>query len=154
MQTSSDGRRSETMSVGTPYEPKIANLRVADAMHEGVLTCDRETSLVDVAATMARELVHCVVVDGGGDDSEPLWGIVSDLDLVAAATVRDLDQQTAGGSAVSPVVMIAPGETLQRAAQLMTENGTSHLVVVDSGSLRPVGVISTLDVAARLADTM
>jgi len=36
----------------------------------------------------------------------------------------------------------------------MTENGTSHLVVVDTGSLRPVGVISTLDVAARLADTM
>jgi CBS domain-containing protein len=34
----------------------------------------------------------------------------------------------------------------------MTEHGTSHLVVVDTETLRPVGVISTLDVAARLAD--
>ena len=61
------------MSVGTPYEPKIANLRVAEAMHEGVLTCDRETSLADVAATMARELVHCVVV--GGKDSALLHSL-------------------------------------------------------------------------------
>ena len=121
-------------------------------MHEGVLTCARETPLADVAATMARELVHCVVVEGDRDGSGPLWGIVSDLDLVAAAVVRNLDEQTAGGSAASPLVMISPDETLQRAAQLMTEHGTSHLVVVDTETLRPVGVISTLDVAARLAD--
>jgi len=139
------------MSVGTPYEPKIANLRVADAMHEGVLTCDRETSLADVAATMARELVHCVVVDGGGDDSEPLWGIVSDLDLTAAGSVRHLADQTAGATAVTPLLMIAPDETVQRAAQLMTEHGTTHLVVVDPQSDKAVGVLSTLDVAGLLA---
>jgi CBS domain-containing protein len=154
LQASTDRRRSEIMSVGTPYEPRIANLRVADAMHVGVLTCDRDTPLADVAATMARELVHCVVVEGDHDGSGALWGIVSDLDLVAAAVVRNLDEQTAGGSAASPLVMIAPDETLQRAAQLMTEHGTSHLVVVDTQALRPVGVISTLDVAARLADSV
>jgi CBS domain-containing protein len=31
----------------------------------------------------------------------------------------------------------------------MTEHGTAHLVVVDTGE-RPIGVISTLDVAASL----
>jgi CBS domain-containing protein len=36
----------------------------------------------------------------------------------------------------------------------MTEHGTSHLVVVDKEALRPVGVLSTLDVAARLAGTV
>ena len=48
--------------------------------------------------------------------------------------------------------MVTPTETLERAAQLMTEHATSHLVVVDVGLLRPVGVISTLDIAAALAD--
>lgn len=129
---------------------RIASVRVADRMHLGVITCDRDTPLADVAATMTRERVHCVVVERrSGEAGEP-WGVVSDLDLVAAATVRDLDEQTAGGSAATPVVLVAPGETLERAAQLMTEHGTSHLVVVEPDSQRPVGVLSTLDVAAAL----
>jgi CBS domain-containing protein len=131
--------------------PQIAALRVEDAMHAGVLTCDRDAPLSEVAGTMARELVHCVVVESGSGGSGPPWGIVSDLDLVAAATVRDLGEQTAGGSAASPVVMVTPEETLERAAQLMTEHGTSHLIVADRERIRPVGVLSTLDIAAILA---
>ncbi len=100
---------------------------------------------------MAHELVHCVVVESRKGSGGPLWGIVSDLDLIAAATVRDLDEQTAGGSAASPVVMVTAAETLERAAQLMTEHGTSHLIVTDTAHARPVGVLSTLDVAAVLA---
>jgi CBS domain-containing protein len=116
-------------------------------MHHGVLTCAQETPLTDVAELMADHRVHCVVVSG--DDAEALWGIVSDLDLVAAALVRDLDEQTAGGSAASPVLVVGPDETVERAAQLMTEHATAHLVVVDAS--QPVGVVSTLDVAAALA---
>lgn len=128
--------------------PRIRDLRVADAMHRGVFTCERETALSDVAETMAREFVHCIVVQSGSGDAGPPWGIVSDLDLVAAATVRDLDRQTAGGSAATPVVTVTPDETLERAAQLMTEHGTSHLIVVDHE--RPLGVLSTLDLATTL----
>ena len=47
--------------------------------------------------------------------------------------------------------MIAPDETLERAAQLMAENAVAHLVVVDPDTGHPVGVLSTLDVAAALA---
>jgi CBS domain-containing protein len=133
-------------------EPHFARLRVADAMHAGVLTCDRDAALTDVAATMATERVHCVVVDSGSGASGPPWGIVSDLDLVAAATVRDLDEQTAGGSAATPVVLVAPDETLERAAQLLVEHSISHLVVVDPARTVPVGVLSTLDLATALAE--
>ena len=121
-------------------------------MHEGVITCDRDTLLTEVARTMARESVHCVVVDTGGGESTPLWGIVSDLDLVAAATVRDLAEQTAGGSAASPIVLVTPVESLERAAQLMTEHATTHLLVVEAQGLTPVGVLSTLDIASALAE--
>ena len=55
------------------------------------------------------------------------------------------------GTAATAALMVSPGESLQRAAQLMTEHGTAHLVVVEPASGRPVGVLSTLDVAAALA---
>ena len=93
--------------------------------------------------------VHCIVVTDDPGDAESLWGIVSDLDLAAAASVRDLAEQTAGATAATAVLTIAPDETVQRAAQLMTEHGTTHLVVVDA-ERRPVGILSTLDVAAAL----
>ena len=86
------------------------------------------------------------------DDVDAVWGIVSDLDLVAAASVRDLAEQNAGATAATVALTIEAPETLQRAAQLMTEHGASHLVVVDRDH-RPVGIISTLDIARALAQT-
>jgi CBS domain-containing protein len=130
-------------------QPRIDALRVNDVMHRGVFTCEREARLSEVAATMAREHVHCVVVESGNVEAGPPWGIVSDLDLVAASTVRDLGQQSAGGSAATPVVTVSPNETLGRAAQLMTEHNTAHLIVVDREL--PIGVVSTIDIAAGLA---
>jgi CBS domain-containing protein len=132
--------------------PRIGRLQVESAMHPGVITCDRNAPLAEVAATMTRERVHCIVVESGSGDRGAPWGVVSDLDLVAAATVRDLEDQTAGGSAATPLVMVAPSETLERAAQLMTEHGTSHLVVVEPATSAPVGVLSTIDIAAALTD--
>ena len=127
----------------------LTELRVDDVMHRGVLTCRREAPLTEVAELMADNRVHCVVVSD--EDEGALWGIVSDLDLVAAALVRELKEQTAGGSAASPVLIVAPAETVERAAQLMTEHATAHLVVVEPERSSPVGVLSTLDVAAALA---
>jgi CBS domain-containing protein len=132
--------------------PRITALLVADAMHWGVVTCEREALLSEVAATMANGPIHCVVVESGSGEGGHPWGIVSDLDLIAAATVRDLDEQTAGGSAATPVVTVSPGETLERAAQLMTEHGTSHLIVVGRDQQLPLGVLSTLDIAATVVE--
>ncbi len=132
--------------------PASARILVSDAMHHGVLTCRRDASLAEVAELMAREHVHCVVVtDDDGSDPDALWGIVSDLDLVAAASVRELDEQTAGGTAATAALTVRPTETIQRAAQLMTEHATAHLVV-DDDERRPLGVISTLDIAAALGE--
>jgi CBS domain-containing protein len=123
---------------------------VGDAMHEGVLSCSADTPLSAVAELMAAHGVHCVVVTDSSDVG--VWGVISDLDLVAASGVRDLDAQSAGGSAATPALAIGPGDTLQRAAQMMTEHAAAHLLVVDEVSGRPVGVLSTLDVARELAE--
>jgi len=140
-----------TRSIEHHHIPASAGIRVFDAMHRGVLTCSREATLADVAGLMASRRVHCVVVTDEPGDVDSLWGIVSDLDLVAAAGVRDLDEQTAGAAAATAALTVGPGETIQRAAQLMTEHGTAHLVVVDAAR-RPVGILSTLDVAAALSE--
>jgi CBS domain-containing protein len=132
----------------------LRELRVEDVMHRGVITCTRDTPLVEVAELMADRRVHCIVVENGSAGEGrgvSLWGVVSDLDLVAAAFVRDLVEQAAGASAATPVVMVAADETVERAAQLMTEHAAAHLVVLDPERTRPVGVLSTLDMAAALA---
>jgi CBS domain-containing protein len=100
---------------------------------------------------MADYHVHAVVVADDPGDAAALWGIVSDLDLVAAASVRELHEQQAGATAVTPALMVSPRESLLRAAQLLTEHATTHLVVVEPSSARPIGVLSTLDIARALA---
>jgi CBS domain-containing protein len=126
---------------------------VGDAMHRGVITCPHGASLRTVARMMAAYDVHCVVVfDEREADDQPFWGVVSDLDLAAGLSEDDLDEHSAGQVAASPVVMVSSDEKLNRAAQLMTEHGSSHLVVVEPGTEVPVGVLSTLDLARFAAD--
>lgn len=124
--------------------------RVAEVMTWGLVSCAFDASLATVARLMSTEQVHCVVVLDG-PRAGPLWGVVSDLDLVAAASVRPLAGQRAGGTAMRPAVTIGPSESLQDAARLMTRSGVAHLVVVDPVERRPVGVLSTLDIAAALS---
>jgi CBS domain-containing protein len=126
-------------------------LTVSAVMSRGLVRCARDASLRKVAALMVDARVHCVVVIDDASDHRSLWGVVSDLDLIAAATVRSLDEQEAGGSAMQPAVTVGPYEPLARAAGLMATHGVSHLVVVDPAKDRPLGVISTLDVAGALA---
>jgi CBS domain-containing protein len=102
---------------------------------------------------MATYGVHAVFVleHSDEDDEAPqLWAVVSDLDLVAA-TRLDLDSLTAGGSAVTPLVSVASDRSIAEAGSLMAEYGIAHLAVTDPDSCRPIGVISTLDIARAIA---
>jgi CBS domain-containing protein len=127
---------------------------VADAMSPGVINCTPGTSLRGVARLMAAYKVHAVFVFDYGaeaDETAELWGLVSDLDLVAAAWAG-VDERTAGDSAVTPLVTVWSDDRLEHAGQLMAENGVSHLAVIDPATARPVGVLSTLDIARTIAN--
>ena len=139
----------------SPLPSSLDEIHVDEVMSHGVISCPLETPLRAVAELMARHRVHCIV--GFGDvteDDTRLWGVISDLDLATAAAAGDVDGRTAGGTAATEVVTVAPHETVPRAAQLMSEHGVGHLVVADPGSDKPLGVISTLDVAAAVADVI
>ena len=137
-------------SIDAKQMPVLADLSVVRAMHPGVLTCAPDTSVQRIAELMAGYGIHAVVVfrrdrDGG----ETPWSVVSDLDLVGAALADE--SATAGSIAASPVVTVETDDTLARAAQLMVEHDAPHLLVLDADTTHPVGILSTLDVAAAVA---
>jgi CBS domain-containing protein len=127
--------------------------KVEDAMHKGVMTCSLYAPMTAVARKMATNRIHCVVVwnEPARNEAAELWGVVSDLDLVKLAATEDLSWRTAGASAATPALMIARDETLRRAAQLMGEHEVTHLVVVEPTTTKPLGILSTLDLAEVLA---
>ena len=130
----------------------LSHATVADAMHEGVVYCEPDTTLTDVARTMASERIHCVAVQAtaAGRSGEPrVWGIISDLDLVRAGIHTDADRP-AGMFAHTPVISVRPTMRLAEAGEALLEHGVSHVVVVDSDTQRPVGILSTLDIAGAL----
>ena len=53
--------------------------------------------------------------------------------------------------AATELVTVDPTDTLETAVRLMTDYGTAHLVVVSPQTGRPVGMISSLDIARAAA---
>jgi CBS domain-containing protein len=128
----------------------LTSIRVADAMHRGVVACRPDARLATVARVMAAHRIHAVVVALG--EESPEWSLVSDLDLAAAITDGRLEDATARQVASPPNLCVDVDETVARAAQLMRDYDTHHLIVVARGSDRPVGILSTLDIADVIAE--
>jgi CBS domain-containing protein len=129
-------------------------LIVADVMHRGVVSCPPGATLTEVARMMSEHRIHGVVVDGTRRDAgaeHTAWGLVSDLDVAEAAAAGLDDEPTAAQMAARPAVVVAPDDLLSDAAQLMYDYDVHQLIVVTAGARRPVGVLSTLDVAAAVA---
>jgi CBS domain-containing protein len=138
---------------GSYLMPSLGHASVADAMHPGILSCDPGASYREVARIMVTHHVHCVAVvdvarDGSGDPM--VWGIISDLDLLTAAVGED-GELMARDLAAQPVISLRPETPLLQAGELMRANGVSHVVVIDPETQRPIGILSTLDVAGVLA---
>jgi CBS domain-containing protein len=127
--------------------------QVGDVMHRGVVSCPRWTPLRGVAELMASHRIHCVVVSDYGEEADEdhgLFGIVSDRDIAEAIAAQAIEGRDAGGTAATPLLTVFADDELGHAAQLLAEHGISHLVVLDRGTTRPVGVLSTLDLAAAI----
>lgn len=127
----------------------LANTLVSDAMRHGVLTCQAETPLRVIARMMAEYRIHSVVVTNLDGVSESAWGIVSDIDVLRSVPAEDVDERTASDVASTDLLTVEPHESLERAAQMMAEHEVAHVVVVSDR--RPIGVLSSLDVAKSLA---
>jgi len=141
-----------------PAKPLVSATRLQDTtvgavMHPGVIGCLPDTPLTELAGRMADLRVHCVAVSGVGTrpngDEHLVWGLVSDMDVVHAAYRGELTT-SAGELAATMPIALPEDATLQRAAGLMIDHDSSHVVVVGRTGL-PSGVVSTLDVIRILA---
>jgi CBS-domain-containing membrane protein len=138
----------------TAITNSLEGLRVADVMHPGLVSCPPETSLRTLARLLATHRVHAIVVfprheqDAGHVSS---WKVISDLDLVQATCELDLDTATVADIVGDNVRCVQPDESLMTAVQTMLAGRTSHVIVVDRRHGRPLGIVSTLDVARALA---
>jgi CBS domain-containing protein len=153
-------RAREERTMATPIQPyqgsylmpAFDKATVADVMRPGVMSCQPDVPAVGVARMMATHHIHAVVVDGVRVDpitgEHLVWGLVSDLDLARAAHAG-VEHLTAADLAASEPLAIELTAPIIEAARLMDEHATAHLVVVEGG--RPIGVISTLDIAGALA---
>ncbi len=133
--------------------PSLQRATVADAMHPGILSCEANASLTDVARLMATHHVHCIAVMGISHDGPAerlVWGIISDLDVMRVG-IRTGPDHLAGALALEPIITVEPDTPLRQAGELMLSHGTSHVVVIDPEIQRPIGILSTLDVADVLA---
>lgn len=128
---------------------------VGDLMHPGVLTCQRDTPVQDVAQQMTKNDVSALVVV---DDDGNMVGLISRTDLVNARLYEQYWKHwrglTVGHIMVTDVVHVYPRDTVQHASKLMMDRKIHRVVVVegDETGTKPIGILSITDLVRDMAD--
>ena len=86
----------------------LGRYTVLNALQLDLIECPADADVRSVARTMAEHTVHCVVVR---NLESGVWGIVSDLDLMAAMR-PELADATAGQLAATDPLTVGPADTL------------------------------------------
>ena len=131
----------------TPTTSALDTVTVADAMHRGVISCAPESGIATIAATMAANEVHAVVLLAH-DRASAL--VVTALDVVRAA-LRDDGDVTAAELAREPLATVVSNAPLTQAISLMARREDAHILVSEPGAGWPAGMLSSLDVMVTLA---
>lgn len=123
---------------------------VRDLMHRGIITCDLQTPVKQVAKMMETNDVRSVVVTA---DRGEVWGIVSIISILKAWG-KDLDKLTAE-DILQPYTITVSGEApIEEAVKLMQKKRIEHLVIVHPGLVRrAVGILTTFDIIQQMAGT-
>ena len=122
---------------------------VGSVMHAGVVTCSPDATLRTVAAILAAHRIHAVVV-ASPEEAAPC-AVVTDRDVVFSYSQGTLDRLTARDAASEPTVTVRAGLDLRYASEAMVRHGTTHVVVTEPGNGKPVGILSSLDIANAVA---
>ncbi len=123
--------------------------KVADVMARVMLVCRKESTVMDVARGMTTSGYRSVlVIDGAGR----ALGVVSGLDILDFAQDGARLHATAE-EVMHPALTIKHSATLREAADMMIEHYHHRLIVVDpdNPNAMPVGVVSSVDIVAEMA---
>ena len=149
-----------------PAPPPLARIdhflymrRLDEVMSAPVRSVRPEEAIREAAAIMSDERIGALLVDGG--EPEPA-GIVTERDLLRAATDPRIDLDTAPVSSVmsAPVQAMGGDEMVYRALGRMDRLGVRHLCVADASGAA-IGMVSQRDLlhhraraAAELGDAV
>lgn len=126
----------------------MIDVEIGQLMTEELVTVNRSETLADAGVAMTDADIKSVIVSD--TESRPV-GILTSTDFVRMAA----DETTPAASSVDEymthdIVTATPGTPVKEAANLMIEQGISHLPVVDEDG-RLAGIITTTDVAAYVS---
>src|SRR6476646_1216424 len=103
-------------SVGGTMTSMVSTL-AREAMRAPMVSVGPSATLRTVAALMCAQRVHCVVVDGI-EGEHLVWGVISDRDLIRAATASD-DALTAGSIAATAAVTVDAEDDLAEVGRVL-----------------------------------
>ena len=118
-------------------------------MTKNLAICAPTTPLRLVAQLMSDHDCSAIpIVDSG-----KLAGLVTDRDIACRAVARGMNAAEVPASAAMSrcIIAVGPDEPLDRAIELMEDNGIHHLAVVDrTGTL--IGILAQSDLGRRLTN--
>lgn len=136
----------ETLSTERKTEGKML---VRDLMNRGVITCEADTPLCDVARTMIDENVHSIVVI---DEVGEACGVISDLGILKGYN-KDFVKMEAEDVLEGCTITVNPSETIEDAVSEMLAKHVHHLVIMSEKPLRrPVGILAATDIVREMAN--
>jgi len=114
---------------------------LAVMMTREIKTIDPNASLCDAAKIMRDKRVGALFVEEAGN----YIGVISETDLVRRGMAEEKNPRLEKVRAImsSPIISIDIDRPPSDASDLMSEKGTRHLAVTDSGKI--VGLISVRD---------
>ncbi len=125
---------------------------IRDLMHPGLITCQPDATLGQVAVMLTQHHVHALLVVDR--DGRPL-GIITDFDLLAGEwlsangeSLAAMRAMTAGEMMTTPVDTVEVTVPASVAAKRMRVDHIHRILVTDNG--KPIGVISISDLVASL----
>lgn len=123
-------------------------LTVDKVMTTAVVTIRDDASIDDAFSLMLRHHISGLpVVDG----RNVLVGVISEMDLLRVLDAPDTQHDLVRDHASSPVVAVAPTDSLPSVVELFHEKRFRRLPVVD-GQQRLIGVVSRRDLIRFIRD--
>jgi CBS domain-containing protein len=127
---------------------------IGEIMTEKLVTITVSSSAQEAAIKMTENNISSLVVTNGNNKSV---GIVTERDLVTRVCVHDASSKntTLGTIMSSPLVTIDALSSVEVAADIMSQNGVRHLLVVkDEDISKPLGIITSSDFARYLKESL
>ncbi len=123
---------------------------VRDVMSRGVITCNLDTPIQEVANRICKAHATAIIVV---DDLGEIAGIISRTDL-SRVFVSTKQSQRAEDIMTANVITIVPHIPVQAAVQLMLDHKIHQLVIMHAKPAlgRPVGILSMDDIVRIMAE--